>query len=165
MEEFLAEAIIPVERIHIDHFKFDVSFGYRVVAKTQECHLSDSLPSEFTVPSCQYVLNGTIQPTNETLVMDSISNLDDENTINSIINADISPIYSQPVSQDSNTTENATIPDTNTTDSNVTKEAKEAKPVEWEIKKNGSEIFTKIEELNTLNSSREFKFKIGEKND
>jgi len=39
----------------------------------------------------------------------------------------------------------------------------EAEPVVWEIKKNGSEIFSKIEQLNALESTQKFTFKIGEK--
>jgi len=97
--------------------------------------------------------------------------LDNEETINTIINADLSPVYQQPVIPSSNTTDNITITDTNTTDNsstdaNVTDEvvpAEDAKPVEWKIKKNGSEVFKKIEELNALESTQKFTFQIGEK--
>ena len=58
-------------------------------------------------------------------------------------------------------TVNITTPDTNTTensstDANVTVE--ESGLIVWEIKKNGSEIFTKIEELNALESNQKFSF-------
>lgn len=90
--------------------------------------------------------------------------MNDESTINAIINADLTLSYSQPVSSETNTTENATTPETNTT-TNATDKVEEVKEVVWEIKKNGTEVFKKIEELNALNSSREFAFNIGDKSD
>ena len=42
------------------------------------------------MPSCQYTLNGTVKATNESSIIEDISNVDDEETINLILNSDVS---------------------------------------------------------------------------
>ena len=75
-----------------DNLLFEVTYGYIIKRGWQlsGCRLNDILPQQLRVPSCQYTLDGKVKATNESSIIDDISNVDDDQTINLILNSNIS---------------------------------------------------------------------------
>ena len=70
---------------------FEVTYGYLIdrYSESSECCLKDILPQQLRVPSCQYTLDGKVKATNDSSIIDDISNVDDDQTINLILNSNI----------------------------------------------------------------------------